>query len=415
MSAAYEITAGFIPLLDSALLVAAAAKGFAEEENVALSLVRETSWANIRDRIAVGHFQVAHILAPMPIACNLGMTPFASRMIAPMALGLGGNAITVATHLWTAMADLGAPSDMDPRSVGLALAGVIRSRRAQGASKLRFAVVHPHSAHNYELRYWMAACGIDPDQDVEILIVPPPLMTAALGDGAIDGYCVGEPWNTSAALSGTGHIATTKAAIWKSSPEKVLGADADWAAANPEALAALLRAIYRAAQWCADPAHHHELAALLAGPDYIGEPQEWMLPALSGAMGASPGTKVQVEDFFVPLAKAATFPWKSHALWFYSQMVRWHQIEHSAANLAVARETYRPDLYRSALQPLGAPLPGANMKVEGALRQETYVGAAGANLLLGPDGFFDDQVFDPERLDSYISDQTAHDQELGAL
>lgn len=414
MTAAFEITAGFIPLLDSALLVAASAKGFAEEENVALSLVRETSWANIRDRIAVGHFQVAHILAPMPIACNLGLTPFASRMIAPMALGLGGNAITVSTPLWNAMADLGATSDMEPRPVGLALAGAIQARKTRGASKLRFAVVHPHSAHNYELRYWMAACGIDPDEDVEIVIVPPPLMTAALSDGSIDGYCVGEPWNTAAAISGTGHIATTKAAIWKSSPEKVLGVDADWASGNPEAMAALLRAIYRAAQWCADPGNHAELAALLAGPDYVGTPQEWMLPALSGAMGGGGAPEIRVRDFFVPLAKAATFPWKSHALWFYSQMVRWGQVGHSAENQAIARETYRPDLYRSALLPLGAPLPGANMKVEGALRSETYVGAAGANLLLGPDGFFDDQVFDPERLEAYISDQTARDQELGA-
>ncbi|MFG1292874.1 CmpA/NrtA family ABC transporter substrate-binding protein [Xanthobacter versatilis] len=414
MTAAYEITAGFIPLLDSALLVAASAKGFAEAENVALTLVRETSWANIRDRIAVGHFQVAHILAPMPIACNLGLTPFASRMIAPMALGLGGNAITASKALWEKMAEFGATSDMEPRSAGAALARVIAARRTHSAPPLRFAVVHPHSAHNYELRYWLAACGIDPEEDVEIVIVPPPMMTAALNDGSIDGYCVGEPWNTAAALSGTGHIATTKAAIWKSSPEKVLGADADWAMANPEALAALLRAIYRAAQWCADVNNHAELAALLAGADYVGTPQEWILPALSGVMGSAGGRTIRVEDFFVPLAKAATFPWKSHALWFYSQMVRWGQVPHTPANQAVARDTYRPDLYRSALLPLGASLPGANMKVEGALREETFVGASGANLLLGPDGFFDDKVFDPERIEAYISDQTSCDQHLGA-
>lgn len=114
----HQITVGFMPLLDSALLVAAREKGFAEAEGVDLTLARETSWANIRDRLAVGHFQVAHMLAPMPIACNLGLTPLAARTIAPMALGLGGNAVTVSNALWKAMEAHGAKPDFDPLSTG---------------------------------------------------------------------------------------------------------------------------------------------------------------------------------------------------------------------------------------------------------------------------------------------------------
>jgi two-component system, oxyanion-binding sensor len=405
MSQRYQITAGIMPLLDSALLVAAKEKGFAESEALDLMLVRETSWANIRDRLAVGHFQVAHMLAPMPIACNLGLTPLASRTVAPMALGLGGNAVTVSNALWAEMEAHGARPDLNPGTAGLALKGVVAERARLGRGLLRFAVVHPHSGHNYELRYWLAACGVDPDRDIEIVILPPPLMADALGAGNIEGYCVGEPWNTAAVALNRGRIATVKAAIWRASPEKVLGAQTQWAEANPEALHALLRALYRAALWCAEPANREELASLLAGPTYVDRPAAWMMPALSGEIGIGDGTTVSVADFFVPLAKAATFPWKSHALWFYTQMVRWGQIRHDKSHEAIARETYRPDIYREALQPLGVALPGANAKVEGALKTATPVGSAGASLTLGPDGFFDGALFDPDRIDAYIAAQ----------
>ncbi len=405
MRARPQIVAGFIPLLDSALLVAAKEKGFADAEGLDLVLVRETSWANIRDRMAVGHFQVAHSLAPMPIASNLGLTPLAVPTIAPMALGLGGNAVTVSNELWARMMGHGAAADFDPGRAGRALKEVVIARAARSEPVLRFAVVHPYSGHNYELRYWLAACGIDPAREVDIVIVPPPLMADALASDAIDGYCVGEPWSTAAARLGRGHIATVKAAIWRSSPEKVLSAAAKWVQDNPDALAALLRALCRSAQWCAQPANREELAQILAGKAYVARPAEWMLRGLSGELNAGAGEMRRAEDFFVPFAKAATFPWKSHALWFYSQMVRWGQVKHTAENAAIARETYRPDLYRAALKPLGIALPVANAKVEGALRSATPVGSAGASLTLGPDGFFDGGLFDPDELDAYIAAQ----------
>jgi NitT/TauT family transport system ATP-binding protein len=406
MSERHAIRAGFMPLLDSCLLVAAKARGFAEAEGIDLTLVRETSWANIRDRLALGHFQVAHLLAPMPIAGNLGLAPLPSRTIVPMALGLGGNAVTVSNASWLAMAEHGSEGALDARSAGMALRAVAAERAASARPRLRFAVVHPHSGHNYELRYWLAACGLDPDRDIEILVLPPPVMADALGSGTIDGYCVGEPWNTAAVKLGFGRIATVKAVIWRSSPEKVLGAQAQWAESHPEALAALLRAVYRAALWCAEPANRETLAELLAETAYIGKPKDWISPALTGDIGVARDKMVHVEDFFVPFAKAATFPWRSHALWFYTQMVRWGQIRHDQANAAIARETYRPDLYRAALKPLNAALPGANAKVEGALHRATPVGSSGADLVLGPDGFFDGGLFDPDRIDAYIEAQT---------
>lgn len=403
MSVMHRVTAGFLPLLDSALLVAARENGFAAKEGIDLILVRENSWANIRDRLAVGHYNVAHMLAPMPIACNLGLTPLAVKTIAPMALGLGGNAITVSRDLWNEMQANGAAANLDPAQAGAALKAVVAQHNVRRAARLRFAVVHPHSGHNYELRYWLRASGIDPDKDVEIVIVPPGYMAEALAVQHVNGYCVGEPWNTGGVTAAAAHIVTVKAAIWKSSPEKVLGVAEPWASANPEALAALLRALYAAAQWCGVRANHDELARMLASRAYVGCPAAWLLPALGGEIIVGGGDTVVAPDFFIPHAKAATFPWKSHALWFYSQMVRARQIAPSVVNETIARDTYRPDLYRTALKPLGVPLPGASSKVEGALRAPTLVGAAGGSLELGPDGFFDGKTFDPDRVVDYLT------------
>jgi ABC-type nitrate/sulfonate/bicarbonate transport system substrate-binding protein len=406
MAAEHSISAGFMPLFDSAVLIVARELGFAAKEGVELTLNRETSWANIRDRIAIGHFNVAHMLGPMPIACNLGLSPLTSETIVPFSLGLGGNCVTVSNAVWDGMAEAGATADANPQRAGAALRVVIAARLEAGKPPLRFAVTHPHSGHKYELSYWLAACGIDPLADIELVIVPPPFMADALAAGRIDGYCVGEPWNTASVVGGKGHIATVKAAIWRNSPEKVLGVRKSWAGHNPEALSALLRALHHSARWCQDAGNRDELARLMARPEFLGLPPEMQMPILTGRLDPGNGGALEIADFFLPFDKAANFPWKSHALWFYTQMVRWGQVAHSAANAAIARECYRPDLYRAALKPLGVALPGANSKVEGALARATPVGSAGASLLLGPDGFFDGQTFDPDLVDDYVQAQT---------
>lgn len=400
-----QITVGYVPLLDSAVLIAAQDMGFAEAEGMVLSLTRETSWANIRDRVAVGHFDVAHMLAPMPLSANLGMTPLDVPLIAPMALGLGGNAVTVSNAVWAAMRDEGAPEGADAGPAGAALARVIALRRQRGAAPLRFGVVHPESGHNYELRYWLAGAGVDPARDVEIVIVPPPFMPDALGTGRINGYCVGEPFNAIAVARGLGRIVTTKSSIWRSSPEKVLGTRAQWVERYPERLSALIRAATRAARWCGDPDNHGKLARLLAREDRLDVDAAILERALSGRLYLDKDRALDVPDFFIPFERAANFPWISHALWFYSQMVRWGQVAHSAENVETVRRTYRPDLYRAALDGQGFAVPAANAKVEGALREPTALGALGGMLTLGPDGFFDGMQFDPDALDGYIAAQ----------
>ena len=400
-----ELSAGFIPLTDSAILIAAKELGFAEAEGIALNLVRETSWANVRDKLAIGQFEISHALAPMPIAANLGLTPFDTRLIAPMALGLGGNAITVSNALLAKMKALGGFDGLDARAAGQALAQVVAGAKSSGHKALQFGVVHPFSGHNFELRYWLSASGITPEEDVDIVILPPPLMADALASGQIDGYCVGEPWNSVGVARGAGRIITTKSSIWASSPEKVLAVRQDWADENVQTLHALLRALYRSAEWCGQPANHSELASLLSAPTYLGQSTDVILPALDGSiLGVSAPGKTR--DFFQPHARAATFPWQSHALWFYSQMVRSGYVEHTAGNAETARHSYRPDIYRAVMTSIGAPVPSANSKVEGALAETVAVGVSSQSLYLGPDGFFDGAIFDPDHLNAYIASQS---------
>jgi NitT/TauT family transport system ATP-binding protein len=377
-----KTTVGFIPLLDCACLVAAAERGFASEEGLDLALVRETSWANIRDRTIIGHFDAAHMLGPMTVASTLGIGHVAVPVIAPFALGLGGNAITVSMPLWEQMEKQGARPGADARAQGAALRLVAERQHADG-KPLTFGMVYPFSCHNYELRYWLAAAGIDPDHDVRLVVLPPPFLADALRAGQIDGFCVGEPWNSVAVHAGAGVVVMPTTAVWELSPEKVLGCRTEWAERNPQTLAALLRALYRASQWCEQPENHSDLAGLLAEPRYVGAPAELLHRALGNRLMLAPGTApVELNDFYVPARHAATFPWVSHALWFYSQMARWGQVEFSSQHEAAARSTYRPDLYRAALAPFDADIPSGDRRLE---------------------RFFDGRPFDPTNLRGYLA------------
>jgi NitT/TauT family transport system ATP-binding protein len=398
-----QLTLGFIPLVDCAPLVVAKEKGFAESEGLSLSLARETSWANIRDRVMVGHFDAAHMLAPMPIASTLGLGHVETPMIVPISLSLGGNAITLSSAIFAQMEDVGANLESHPADMGRALANVVSRRAASSYAPLVFAVVHTFSSHNYELRYWLASVGIEPDRDVRIVVLPPSFMVDAMREGQIDGFCVGEPWNSLAVDQEAGVIAVTKSALWRQGPEKVLGFRADFAERKPEILAALLRAIYRAAEWAGRPENVDELARMLALLAYVGVPAVTIERALSGRLikGATDAAWL-VPDFLSFHDHAANFPWQSHSLWFYSQMVRWRQIAHSPEHGEKARQVYRPDLYRAALAGIGVDLQRASSKVEGALNARTPVASRKGSMLLGPDGFFDGRLFDPDRIEDYL-------------
>ena len=377
-----RLIAGFIPLLDCASLVAASECGFAAREGLELTLVRETSWANIRDRLIVGHFDVAHMLGPMAVASTLGVGHLKVPIAAPCSLGLGGNALAVSLRLWERMTREGAAPGSHPKIQGIALKRVLAARAREDLGALTFGIVYPFSCHNYELRYWLAASGVDPDRDVRLVVIPPPLLADAMRAGQIDGFCAGEPWSSVAVDSRLAAIVTPTAAIWPQSPEKVLGCRAEWAADHGEELAALVRAVYRAALWCERPENHAELAMLLAQPRHVGIAPQLLRRGLSGQLTLTPGGESrELDGFFLPASRWATFPWTSHALWYYTQMVRWRQVELVAEHLSQAAGTYRPDIYRAALAPLGVELPRGDSKIE---------------------AFFDNRVFDPGELVSWL-------------
>ncbi|OLP45695.1 CmpA/NrtA family ABC transporter substrate-binding protein [Rhizobium oryziradicis] len=387
-----EVTLGFMPFVDSAALIIASEKGFAADEGLRLRLVRETSWANIRDRVAVGQFDGAPMPAPLPLAANLGLYPVSPALLVAMTLNLAGGAVTVSQALFDmlkhAQPNLD-PSSLDPIAAGQALKAVVRYRQAS-LKPLRFAIGFDHSSQGYQLRYWLNACGLVVGRDVDLVALPSPLMADALSEGAIDGFCAAEPWNSLAVSKGVGRILTTSAEIWRNGPDKVLGLSKKWAQDNDLALDALLRALHRSAQWCGNRDNIEELAGILAAPRHLGVEGHLMLPALTGEVTIAPGLSQKREGFLVLERKTGGFPRQSQALWFYSQMVRAGHVVHSAENRNTVVQTYRPDLYRRALKPIFAPMPATD-----DMRQ--------AMALSGSDGFFDGAIFDPDRLENHLS------------
>lgn len=402
--AARTVRVGFIPLLDIAVLVAAVEQGFAAREGLDLQLIKDVSWANIRDRLAFHQFDVAHMLAPMTVASHLGLGSNPSAAFAPFALGRGGNAITLSTVLYREMQKLG---DLDGSegalANALALRRVIEARRAEGRKPLVFAMTYPFSSHNYEFRFWMGTAGIHPDRDVTMTVVPPPLAADAITAGAIDGFCVNAPWNMIAVARGVGRVVAVKADLWPAAPEKVLGVRPDWAEKHPETLSRLLVALDAAARWCDVPGNRAPLAAMLADAAYVGAPEDIVRTLLTDRFLVDlDGRMRDIPKYLTFYEEAANFPWVSEALWLYGQMVRWGQTTLSADGAARAAAAYRPDIYRSALGRSGTPIPRHDRKTEGSSVPVTVPTLNGA-LRLRPDPFIDGRPFYADRLAEYVA------------
>lgn len=376
MSGLADLRLGFIPLTDCAPLVVAKTMGFFAEEGLEVELSREASWATIRDKVSVGALDGAHMLAPMALASTLGAggSGEAVPLIAPLALNLNGSAITVSTALAQQLREID-PEGMaqSPITAG-PLAKLIARRREQGEPLLTFAVVFTYSMHAYELRYWMAEAGIDPDRDIRLVVTPPPRMVMQLRSGGIDGFCVGAPWNAVAVLEGLGEVLIKASEFWPGSPDKVFGFKADWADAYPDELRAALRAVIKASAWADDPENHAVLVDLLARPEHVGAPAAAIGWALNGEI--------------VFHADAAGLPRREHALWFLSQMARWGQIGGAQDFAAAAEAVYRPDLFLAAANSLG-PIIETDLVFADAKAE--------------PAALFQGPRFDPKDVPSYAS------------
>jgi ABC-type nitrate/sulfonate/bicarbonate transport system substrate-binding protein len=307
---------GFIPLVDAAALIIAVDKGFAAEEGLAIELMREVSWSNIRDKLNIGLFDAAHLLAPLAIASTLGIGHVKVPLLAPFMLGLNGNAITVSPGLYDALAAVAKGGLDDPKASAQALGRVVADRRRSGAEPLTFGMTFPFSTHNYQIRLWMAAGGVDPDEDVRLVVLPPPYMVDSLASHQVDGFCVGAPWNSVAVKLGIGRIVHFGCDIVVRAPEKVLAVRAAWAANRADVLERLLRALYRAADVINDPACEDDVVALLAAPNRLDVAPEIIRGTLKGQMQMALGDGPCIRADYILIGRdGAARPEPAHAAW----------------------------------------------------------------------------------------------------
>ena len=380
----------FMPLVDAAPLIAAQEMGFAEAEGLSLDLVAAPSWSSVRDMLAFGRVDAAHLLSPVPVAMALGLGGVTTAMSAVSVLSVNGDVIGVSRALETRLREIGHPFDFaDAAAAGAALA------RVAGES-LTIGVPFPFSMHVELLHVWCAATPLS-DIRIEIRTVPPPLMAEALAAGEIDAFCVGEPWGSVSVEANAGALLLPGAAIWAFAPEKVLATRTDWAETEPHLLGRLMRAVWRAGRWLALPDSRTAAAEMLSRRTWLDVPSEVVDRALSGYLTVSPSGEVREVPRFLEFHRgAATFPWRSQAKWIGGQIARRTGLD-PAESMQRAARVFRSDLYRLAMRGTGADLPGASEKLEGSLAHETAVASGTGRLILARDQFFDGRIFDPSR------------------
>lgn len=351
-----ELRIGFLPLTDCAVLVAAQERGFFEKYGLHVALQREVSWANIRDRVAFGELDAAHMLAPMPLAATLGIDGLGIPMQTTIGLGLNGSAITLASSL---MQRIRSHFPQHLHTSPLHATGLKALLEQEPQRKLVLGCVYPFSQHYYLLRAWLQDGGLELGRDVEIQVIPPSQMVSALAAGQIDGYCAGEPWNQLAVQRGIGCVAATSYGLWHNGPEKVLGVTQAWAQANPDTQLALVCALLEAAQWVDDKHNRVRVAELLARPEYLDTPLELIrAPLLGRYRYAADEPERLLPDFNVFARYAANFPWHSHGRYFLAQMQASGQLSQPVTDAeTVLAKVFRTDIYRLAADTLSLPYP----------------------------------------------------------
>lgn len=327
------IRIGVLKLVDSAPVIVAEADGLFDEQGLDVEISIEPSWANIADKLTYGVLDAAVMLPPLALAACAGLRGPKARLLVPMSLSQGGNAITARTDVANALVTADAPAQ-------LRLLDWLRTQ----PTRPRFAVVHTFSTHNLLLRYWLASGGADPDRDIETVVIPPEEIGTALADGSIAGFCAGAPWGDEAERRGVGRILIGTSTIWPFHPEKCLCVGAAWAETYPDLLNRLQRALLRAQVRCDKAEEAPAIAALLSDQRGLRLPEEAARAALPGGGGA------ELIRFY---SKAAWFPARAHAAWFIGQMQRWGWMPDDIDAPALARAVYRPDLLAPAVEAEG--------------------------------------------------------------
>ena len=360
---------GFIKLTDMAPLAIAKEKGFFAEEGLNVTLEPQANWKVLLDGVIGGQLDGAHMLAGQPIAATIGYGTKAD-LIAPLSLDLNGNAITLSNKVWSQIrADLPTEGGKIRHPISASALKPVVDSYAQQGKPFNMGMVFPVSTHNYELRYWLAAGGLEPGYyspenvtgqigaEVLLSVTPPPQMPATLEAGTIYGYCVGEPWNQAAVFKGIGVPVITDYELWKNNPEKVFGITAEFAEENPNTTKAVVKALIRAAMWLDenDNANRMEAVQMLSQPEYVGADAEVIANSMTGTFEYEKGDKREVPDFNVFFRYNATYPFYSDAVWYLTQMRRWGQIPEAKPDAwydEIARSVYKPEIYLEAARAL---------------------------------------------------------------
>jgi nitrate/nitrite transport system substrate-binding protein len=379
-----KATLGFIALSDAGPLFVAKDKGlFAKFGMPDVEVTKQASWGTTRDNLVLGGegngIDGAHILTPMPYLISAGKVT-QNNQPTPMyilaRLNLDAQCISIAKEY----ADLKIGADSAP------LKAVFEAKKAAGKSA-KIAMTFPGGTHDLWIRYWLAAGGIDPDKDVETIVVPPPQMVANMKVGTMDAFCVGEPWNLQLIHQGIGYTAVNTGEIWSKHPEKSLGMRAAWVDKNPKAAKAILMAVMEAQQWADKMENKAELAAIMGKRQWMNCPVEDVLDRSAGKFDYGlPGKVVENSPHIMKYWRDhASYPFQSHDLWFITEDIRWGKYEAGYDAKALIGKVNREDLWKDAAKELGvaaADIPASTSR--------------------GKETFFDGKVFDPENPAAYL-------------
>ncbi len=378
---------GFIALTDAAPLFVAKEKGFFAKHGMPdVEVEKQASWGSTRDNLVLGSegngIDGAHILTPMPYQITAG-TVTQNNVPTPMhilaRLDLNCQGISVSTEY----ADLKVGLDARP------LAAAFEKKKASGKS-IKAAMTFPGGTHDLWIRYWLAAGGIDPDKDVETIVVPPPQMVANMKVGTMDCLCVGEPWNEQLIHQKSGYSAVTTGEIWKDHPEKVLGMRAAWTEKYPKAAKALLMAVMEAQRWCDADANKDEMASISGKRQWMNVPVDDISERIKGNFDYGTGRAVKNSPLLMKFWRDhASYPFQSHDLWFLTENIRWSKMPATADTKALIAKVNREELWREAAKDLGVPasdIPASKSR--------------------GKETFFDGKVFDPENPTAYLKSLT---------
>jgi nitrate/nitrite transport system substrate-binding protein len=375
---------GFIALTDAAPLIIAKEKGFYAKYGMPdVEVVKQASWGTTRDNLVLGSagngIDGAHILTPMPYLISTGKVT-QNNVPTPMyilaRLNLDSQCISVGSEY----ASLKVGLDAKPFKAAL------EKKKASGQA-IKAAMTFPGGTHDLWIRYWMAAGGIDPDKDIETIVVPPPQMVANMKVGTMDCFCVGEPWNEQLKNQKIGYTAITTGELWNKHPEKSLGMRADWVDKNPRAAQALLMAVLDAQMWCDKAENRDELAQIVSKRSWFNVPYQDIVSRLQGKFDYGTGRVVDNSAHLMKFWRDnASYPYQSHELWFLTENVRWGKFTGKEDFKSLIAKVNREDLWREAAKSLKVP--------DAQIPKTTSRGV---------EKFFDGKTFDPANPAAYLA------------